>query len=150
MEVIPMKYVSDHTKAPILLSKEHRLSTLVILYCHLKVMHREVKQTLNEIRSNYWITRGRYFVKKVISPCVICKTLNCRPYNYPGHSDLPELRFDDLYPFASTWCDYLGPLYVLPVYEKKIIQGIHGPIHVVLQLDQYSLVPNKRGAGINF
>ena len=27
------------------------------------------------------------------------------------------MRFDERYPFASTGCDYLGPLYVFPVYE---------------------------------
>ena len=115
-----MKYanIPDHTKAPILLSKDHRLSTLIVLYCHLNVLPRGIKQTLNEICANYWVTKGRHFVKKIISPCITCKKLNCRPYAYPGHSDLPELRFDDRYPFASTGCDYLGPLYVLPVYGK--------------------------------
>ena len=114
-----MKYanISNHTKAPILVSKEHRLSTVIVLHCHLRVMHRGVKQTLNEIRANYWITKGRNFVKKIIVPCTLCKRLNSRPYVYPGHSELPELRFDERYPFASTGCDYLGPLYVLPVYE---------------------------------
>ena len=49
-----MKYanIPNHTKAPILLSKEH-LSTVIVLHCHLRVMHRGVKQTLNEIRANY-------------------------------------------------------------------------------------------------
>ena len=109
-----MKYanIPENAKAPIMLSKEHRLSVLVVLYCHLRVMHRGLKQTLNEIRANYWITRGRSFVKKVISPCVLCRKLNGRPFVYPGHSDLPELRYDDRFPFASTGCDYLGPLFV--------------------------------------
>ena len=113
-----MKYanIPDHVKAPIMLSKEHHLTVLIVWYCHSKVMHRGVKQTLNEIRTNYWITRGRSFVKKVLSPCTLCKRLNGRPYVYPAHSDLPNLRYDDRYPFASTGVDYLGPLYVLPVY----------------------------------
>ena len=32
---------------------------------------------------------------------------------------MPVLRFNDRYPFASTGCDYLGPLYVKPVFEKE-------------------------------
>ena len=32
--------IPKHTKAPILLSKEHRLIILILLHCHLRVMHR--------------------------------------------------------------------------------------------------------------
>ena len=46
----------------------------------------------------------------------MCRKLNSRSYVYPAHSDLPELRYDDRYPFASNGCDQLGPLHVLPVY----------------------------------
>ena len=60
-------------------------------------------------------------MKKVIGRCVVCKKLNGRPYVYPGHSDLPAMRFDDRLPFASTGCDYLGPVHVQPVFgDKKI------------------------------
>ena len=64
------------------------------------------------------MTKGRIFTKKVLFPCTLCKRLNGRPYAYPGHSDLPAMRFDDRAPFASTGCDYLGPLHVLPIYGK--------------------------------
>ena len=110
--------IPDSAKSPILLSKQHRWSTLVVLYCHTKVLHR-VKQTLSEIRAKYWITSGRSFVKRIIGPCVVCKKLNSRPYAYPGHSDLPSLRFDDRHPFASTGCDYLGPVHVQSIYGDK-------------------------------
>ena len=39
--------------------------------------------------------------------------------NYPTHSELPLIRFDERYPFAATGLDYLGPLYCSPVYGKK-------------------------------
>ena len=121
--------IPGYSRNPILLDRKHRLSTLIVLYCHLKCLHRGVKQTLTELRSRYWVTRGRSFVKKIVSPCVVCKKINGRPYVYPGHSNLPEARFDDRYPFASTGIDYLGPLLVLPVYgtEKKLYKA-----HVVL------------------
>ena len=107
------------TKVPVFLNKEHRLSELIILYCHTKVYHRGVRQTLNEFRANYWITRGRSFVKKILRACIVCKKINARPLNYPAHSELPLIRFDERYPFAATGVDYLGPLYCLPVYGKK-------------------------------
>ena len=66
----------NHTKSPIFLSKEHRLSELLVIYCHLKVYHRFVRQTLIEFRATYWVTRGRSFVKKIIHPCIVCRKLN--------------------------------------------------------------------------
>ena len=93
--------------------------TLIIWYCHTKVSHRGVRQTLCEFRSTYWITKGRSFTKKILGPCTVCKRLNSRSFAYPGHSDLPELRFDKRHPFSSVGCDYLGPVYVTPVYGRK-------------------------------
>jgi hypothetical protein len=107
------------TKAPIMLDREHRLTELIILHAHLKSLHRGVKQTLTELRSQYWVTRGRSLVKKVIHPCVVCKRLNVRPYSYPQHSDMPNIRFDDTAPFNSVGVDYLGPVFTLPVYESS-------------------------------
>ena len=105
-------------KAPVFINKEHKLAEILVYYFHLKVLHRGVKQTLTELRSLFWITRGRNFVKKFIFYCTVCKRLNSRPYEYPSLSDLPELRFDETFPFASTGVDYLGPLYCLPIYAK--------------------------------
>ena len=105
-------------KTPIFIDKDHKLATMLVCYYHLRVMHRGVKQTLTEFRSMFWCTQGRSFVKKVIHPCVVCKKLNSRPYEYPNHSDMPDLRFDDAYPFSSTGLDYLGAIYCLPVYGQ--------------------------------
>ena len=93
-------------------------SIVILMYCHLKVMHRDVKQTLNEFRAGYWVTKGRSLTKKISFPCTLCKRLNGRPYAYSGHSDLPAMRFDDRVPFASTGCDYLGPLHQ---FMEKIV-----------------------------
>ena len=106
-------------KAPIYLNREHKLVDILVYYSHLKVLHRGVKQTLTEFRSNYWVTRGRSLVKKLLRPCSTCKKLNARSYYYPQHSNLPKLRFDDRFPFSSTGVDYLGPLYCYPVYGGK-------------------------------
>ena len=54
------------TKATIIVNQKHKLAELIVYYSHLKVLHRGVKQTLTEIRSNYWITRGRSYVKKLL------------------------------------------------------------------------------------
>ena len=43
---------------PILLSKEHHLTTLLILDAHKRVLHNGVRETLSELRSTYWVIRG--------------------------------------------------------------------------------------------
>ena len=106
-------------KAPVFINKDHKLAEIIVWYFHLKVLHRGLKQTLTELRSFFWITRGRNFVKKFIRNCTVCKNLNARPYQYPSFSNLPELRFDETYPFVSTGVDYLGPVFCLPVYGKS-------------------------------
>ena len=108
------------SKAPIMLDRNHKLTELLILYSHNKILHRGVKQTLTEFRQQYWITRARRYVKKVIHPCITCKKLNNIPYLYPQHSDIPEFGFDDITPFHSVGVDYLGPLICLPIYAVKV------------------------------
>ena len=50
------------TKHPIILNKSHHFTTLIIRECHSKVMHNGVKETLTELRSQYWLVRGRQFI----------------------------------------------------------------------------------------
>ena len=104
------------TKAPIMLSKKHKLTEILVYYFHEKVMHQGIKHTLTEFRSIFWITQGRSYVKKIIAPCVICRRLNSRPYEYPGHSDIPSFRFNDTYAYTTIGLDFAGPIYCLPVY----------------------------------
>ena len=107
------------TKSPIFINREHKLADILVHYFHQKVMHRGVKQTLTELRSKFWITRGRSFVKKLINPCRSCKLLNARAYHYPNRSDLPEFRFEETHPFSNTGADALGPLYCLPIFGQN-------------------------------
>ena len=57
--------------------------------CHERVHHKPVKETLTEIRSKFWIVKGRQLIRKIIHSCV-----PCRP------------------PFTCTGIDFAGPLYV--------------------------------------
>ena len=57
--------------------------------------------------------------------CTVCKRLNSRAYAYPGHSDLPPLRFDDRHAFASTGCDYLGPFYTCAASRAVILDVVN-------------------------
>ena len=61
------------TKYPILIPGKHELTTLIIKQCHHAVLHNGLKQTLAQVRTKYWIIRGRQIVKSVISKCTTCK-----------------------------------------------------------------------------
>ena len=105
-------------KAPIVLCKSHELPTanLTVFYFHSKVLHNGVKQTLTEIRTEYWISSGRSFAKKLLNVCVACKKINPR---YPTESDLPKYQFNDGHPFTAVDLDYLRPLYCLPIFSNN-------------------------------
>ena len=60
------------TKFPILHNRNGLLVRAINFDCHRKVLHSGFKDTLNELRCNFWVTQGRRAVKFVISKCLIC------------------------------------------------------------------------------
>ena len=98
---------------PIMLLRNHELTKLIVLRCHKKVYHNGgVKQTLNDLQAEFWINRGRSYVRKLLNNCFICRGLRSRSYNYPQHSNLPSYRINATVPLQVCGVDYLGPLYV--------------------------------------
>ena len=104
--------VSYASRYPALLTKEHPLAILIVKDAHSRVMHNAVKETLTEIRSKYWIIKGRQFVRKIIHQCFICRRLEGQPYSLPLPPLLPEFRAKELPPFSYTGVDFAGPLYI--------------------------------------
>lgn len=107
------------TKHPILLDQDHYLTTLIILECHRKVMHNGVKETLTEMRSKYWLIRGRQFIRKLVYECETCRRFEGKPYQAPPAPPLPEFRLKEAPPFTSTGVDFLGPLYVKAIDRSQ-------------------------------
>ena len=75
--------VPTQTRHPILLPKHHQLTILVVRSAHRRVMHNGVRETLAEIRTKYWIIRGRKFVRQLIHTCVVCRKFDGAPYRPP-------------------------------------------------------------------
>ncbi len=80
------------TKNPILLPRDHYVTSLIIWCCHKNVLHSGTKDTLQELRSKYWIIRGRQLVKRRIHKCTLCKKIQGLTYGTPKPSQLPEFR----------------------------------------------------------
>ncbi len=97
---------------PILLSKEHHLTSLIVLDAHRRVLHNGVRETLTELRSAYGVIRGRQFVRKLIYHCCVCRRLEGRPYQGVPPPALPDLRVRRSRPFQYAGVDFAGPLYI--------------------------------------
>ncbi|KAL9955946.1 hypothetical protein ACROYT_G037352 [Oculina patagonica] len=87
---------------PIILAKDHRLTKLLIEECHRKVHHGGVRATLGELRSRFWVPKGRQVVKKVLRECVTCKKEQCKPFEAPPTAALPGFRVRESPPFSKA------------------------------------------------
>ena len=89
-------------------------------HCHEKVSDNGTKEALTaELRSKFWIIRGRQFVRKVIHKCVLCRRHDAKSYRPPDPPALPPYRVTEDYPFSYTGVDFAGPLYVKESQDVK-------------------------------
>ena len=104
--------LSPAAKTPILLDKEHHLTTSIVMDAHRCVMHGGVRETLAELRSAYWLVQGRQFIRKLIHGCVVCRKHEGRLCQGHPPPPLPEHRVRQSQPFQTTGVDFAGPLHV--------------------------------------
>ena len=73
------------------------------------------------MRKEYWIPRGKSYIKQILYHCIICRRLNSRQYNYPRSPNLPLSRVDDSYSFICTGIDYTGAVYCRSIYNDDVL-----------------------------
>ena len=62
------------SRCPILLSKDHSLTKLVILDAHQKRGHGTgIEHLLTQLRSRFWILKGRRAVRNLMDSCLTCR-----------------------------------------------------------------------------
>lgn len=71
------------TKYPVLLSRKHYLTTLIVKDAHSRVQHNGVKEILMEIRSKYLIVKRRSLRRSIIYHGVTCRRFEGRQYHGP-------------------------------------------------------------------
>ena len=82
---------------PLMMSKGHHLTRLLIFYAHCQCMHMGFQSTLNYLRIHgLWIVKARQAVSSVTSECIICKRYNARSNKYPWLAVLPSSRVKDV------------------------------------------------------
>ena len=107
------------TKNPVLLPKNHYLTQLIIWDCHCRVLHNGTKETLQELRSRFWVNQGRQLVKRILRNCKLCKRIQGLSYGSPKSGQLPEFRVREEHAFSAVGIDFAGPLYVQTLDATK-------------------------------
>ena len=82
-----LQYATNH---PIFLSKQTNLAVLITRQAHEKVLHNGAKDTLTEIRTKYWIVKGRSLVRSVVHQCVLRRRYEGGPHRSPAPPPLPQ------------------------------------------------------------
>ena len=104
------------TKTFYLFNTSHCLATLIVKHFHESLLHISIKQTLTELRQNYWICRSRNFVRKILRNCNLCQKYEGPPYQYLA---TPSLRSNDTFVFFTTGIDNFGPLHVKSIFTSN-------------------------------
>ena len=115
------------TRYPILLPPKNHFTELIVRRAHRDVSHGGLSETLSQLRTEYWIPRGRQTVKDIINKCVLCKRVAGRAYKYPGPPPLPDFRVNLVEPFHTTGVDYTGAIQL-----SKTLSGFPQKFYICL------------------
>jgi len=108
-----------NTKHPILLSKSHPLTLLIIKHYHQLYLHAGVSSLCNILRKTFWIQQCRRTCKRVVQNCITCRKEKAPPCK-EEFPPFPPQRVSTLSmrPFETTGIDFLGPISILQTGEK--------------------------------
>ena len=105
----PIPFEAKHQ---VLLSPAHPLSRLLFQDIHQRHFHVGREHTLALVRQQFWILRGKSFIRKIINECLHCKKRSAKP-TVPLMASLPKERLALCEPpFTNTGVDYFGPMNV--------------------------------------
>ena len=99
------------SKHPVILPKEHPITELVVRAVHEQLGHGSgVEHTLSELRSRFWVIKGRAVVRKILNQCQVCKKrFTANPVGQMM-APLPRPRvISSMKAFCRVGVDYGGP-----------------------------------------
>ncbi|XP_049287565.1 uncharacterized protein LOC125766030 [Anopheles funestus] len=98
-------------KQPILIPKNHRLTSLLVQHYHLRLLHAGPQLMISTIRQSLWIIGVRSVARSVYHKCMRCFKVTPKHINQPM-GNLPPSRVTEARAFAVSGVDYAGPVYV--------------------------------------
>ena len=105
-------FITEEAKNPIILPRDHHITTLIISHYHSKYHHLNQETVVNELRQRFSISRVRVSCAKVRRNCQRCKNDYAKP-SVPIMADLPDARLAAYTrPFTHVGIDYFGPMEV--------------------------------------
>ncbi|XP_058838652.1 uncharacterized protein LOC131694186 [Topomyia yanbarensis] len=105
-------YLSEDARNPIILPRNHYLTTLIIAHYHHKYHHQNHETVINEIRQKYKVSRLRVCYAQARKQCQRCKNEGATP-RPPLMANLPPVRLAAFSrPFTHVGIDYFGPIEV--------------------------------------
>ncbi|GBM07762.1 hypothetical protein AVEN_83652-1, partial [Araneus ventricosus] len=111
--------LTDNQKHPIILPKSHRLTKLIFVYFHLKNLHVGPQGLLCAVRQKFWPIHGRNLSKKIVNDCITCFR-NKPVVANQIMGNLPAERITPTFLFNVCGVDFIGPLLVKPVAQRRI------------------------------
>ena len=109
---IPMAPTTADAKNPMILPKDHHITTILIRHVHEVNGHCGVEQVLSITREQFWIVNARATIKKILRRCVHCQR-QMVPKMCRQMEQLPKVQ---LTPYESPVyllrVDYFGPFLV--------------------------------------
>ncbi|XP_055928648.1 uncharacterized protein LOC129959780 [Argiope bruennichi] len=98
--------IPSDTQHPLLLDGNHPFVHLLIQHTHIRLHQLGVRIALSELRSTFWILKGRQAIKQVLHKCLSCK-LSKAKCGTQIEAPLPSERVVPSTPF-TTGIDFAG------------------------------------------
>lgn len=109
-----LQEASEVVRCQVFVPRSCHVARLIVLEAHDRVKHLGLSATLSELRTRFWVTRGRQFVKSILKGCVVCSRFNGKSFRATEEGLLPKFRVEEsVSAFENVGLDYLGPLYVV-------------------------------------
>ena len=102
------EHINYNTKFPILLPCEDQVTRFLVRDFHVIGGHSGIQQTLNSVRSRFWIPKLGQVVPQIIKSCANCKMYISQRYHVPSSPPFPKFRVSDVDPFTFCGVDMTG------------------------------------------
>nr|XP_042913389.1 uncharacterized protein LOC122273384 [Parasteatoda tepidariorum] len=120
--------LSYDQKHPLLIPRDHKITTLIFQYFHLKNLHVGAQTLLHCVRQEFWPLNGRNTARKIVHDCITC--FKAKPkIEQQIMASLPKERVTISPPFSKTGTDLCGPFLIKYKNQRK---GILNKIYVVI------------------